>query len=318
MKAVTFRACSRLLLFLLTGVPSTAQPATPAFEVASVKAATDPGRQPMFCIIPCYPGERLTVEGGRVDIRYMPLRKLIVAAYRIKPYQLSGPDWMQSDRFDIVAKLAEGASAEQVPEMLQALLVERFKLAIHRENKDIPVVALVVGKNGAHLEPAAADAEEVAARAAAAPGGRGLFTGEGGQAHADDSGHITVTGASYGPLQVNPPRDGSPRFDLMALTMPGLVELLAPHVDRPLIDMTELKGRYRLVVTMDMPPPPPPGAGGDGGGRSGGTGPMSPLSDPLAEGFFKAIDRAGLKLEKRTAPVASVFVDHLEKTPTEN
>jgi hypothetical protein len=92
MKAVTFRDCSRLLLFLLAGGPAAAQPALPAFEVASVKIAADPGRQPMFCIIPCAPGERLTLEGSRVDIRYMPLRKLIITAYRIKAYQLSGPD----------------------------------------------------------------------------------------------------------------------------------------------------------------------------------------------------------------------------------
>jgi uncharacterized protein (TIGR03435 family) len=301
-------------MFLLASAPAAAQSA-PAFEVASVKTAADPGRQPMFCIIPCSPGERLTVEGGRVDIRYMPLRKLIITAYRIKPYQLSGPDWMQQQHFDIMAKMPEGATAEQLPEMLQALLAERFKLASHRENKDVPVMALVVAKNGTHLEPAAADAEALAAREASAPGGRALYTGD-GEAHLGDRG-LTVTGASYGPLRGSPPGDGSPRFDLLAVTMAGLVDLLAPHVDRPLIDMTDLKGRYRLLVTMDLPPPPPPGAAGDGG-RSGGPGPGGPLNDPLGEGFFKAIDRAGLKLEKRTAPVTTIVVDHLEKTPTEN
>jgi hypothetical protein len=68
-----------------------------------------------------------------------------------------------------------------------------------------------------------------------------LYTGQ-GDAHVDDSGHVTVTGASYGPLQTGPP-GGPPRFELLAVSMPGLVDLLAPHVDRPLIDMTELKGR---------------------------------------------------------------------------
>src|SRR6516162_806925 len=111
----------------------------PAFALAAVKAAADPGRQPMFCIIPCSPGERLTVEGGRVDIRFMTLRKLIVTAYRIKPHQLSGPDWMERQRFDITAKMPEGASRDQVPEMLQVLLADRFQLSIHHENKDTPV-----------------------------------------------------------------------------------------------------------------------------------------------------------------------------------
>ncbi len=304
------------ILLLLAGLPAAAQTLPPAaveFEVASVKVAATPERQPMFCIIPCSPGERLTVEGARVDIRYMPLRKLIITAYRIKPYQLSGPEWMQQQRFDIAAKMPAGANPVQLPEMLQALLAERFKLVVHRETKDMPVMALVVGKNGTHLEPAAPDADALAAREASAPGGRGLYTGD-GEAHLGDNG-LTVTGASYGPLRGTPPRDGSPRFDLLAVTMSGLVDLLAPHVDRPLIDMTELKGRYHMQVSMDLPPPPPPGDAPEGG-RGGGPG--GPVGDPLGEGFFKAIERAGLKLEKRTAPVATIVVDHLEKTPTEN
>jgi uncharacterized protein (TIGR03435 family) len=81
------------------------------------------------------------------------------------------------------------------------------------------------------------------------------------------------------------------------------------------IDMTELKGLYRMQVVMDLPPPPP--AGADGGGRSASSG-GGPMGDPLGEGFFRALDKAGLKLEKRNAPVATVVVDHLEKTPTEN
>ena len=305
----------RGILSIFLGMPAFAQ--SPAFEVAAVKTAADPGRQPMFCIIPCSPGERLTVEGGRVDIRFMTLRKLIVTAYRIKPHQLSGPDWMERQRFDITAKMPEGASRDQIPEMLQALLANRFKLSIHHENKDTPVMALVVGKNGPHLEPAVADADAVAARAASAPGGHGLYTGQ-GDAHEDDIGHVTVSGASYGPLQTGPP-GGPSRFELLAVSMPGLVDLLAPHVGRPLIDMTELKGRYHMVFVMDLPPPPPPGTGGDGGGgRSGGPVSGGPMADPLGEGLFKAIEKAGLRLEKRTASVASIVVDHVEKTPTEN
>ena len=77
----------------------------PAFEVASIKPAANPGMVPMFCLVPCSPGERLTFEGGRVDIRYMSLSRLILTAYRLKPYQLSGADWMKTQRFDILAKV---------------------------------------------------------------------------------------------------------------------------------------------------------------------------------------------------------------------
>ena len=97
-----------------------------AFEVASIKPAADAGDAIVFCIVPCARGERMTVSGPRVDIRFMSLFTLVVTAYRIKPHQLSGPDWMRTQRFDIAAKLPENAGREQLPEMLRALLAERF------------------------------------------------------------------------------------------------------------------------------------------------------------------------------------------------
>ncbi len=72
----------KLLSFLALICLGAAAPAlyaqTPAFDVASVKPAADPGRLPVDCFVPCSPGERLTVEGARVDIRYMSLSKLIL------------------------------------------------------------------------------------------------------------------------------------------------------------------------------------------------------------------------------------------------
>jgi len=301
-----------LSLALALGAAAQTPPtAAPAFDVASVKPAEQPERVPMFCLVPCSPGERLTVSGNRVDIRWMSLRKLIFTAYRIKPYQLTGPEWMQSQRFDIAAKLPAGATADQVPEMLQKLLADRFKLTVHRENKDMPVVAIVIAKNGPRLEPASPDADAQAAKAMTAPGGRGMYTGE-GEAYMDSDGRAMTTGASWGPVIANPPRDGGPLFDLMAISMAGLADLLAPHEDRPVVDMTGLKGRYRMQVSMDLPPP------GEGGARGGRTEGINPGNDPLGDGFRKALDKAGLKLEKRNAPVATVVVDHVEKTATEN
>src|ERR1017187_1954081 len=133
-----------LLLCPLLTTAVSAQPT--AFEVASVKLAVEPVREMMFCIGPCTFGERLTVAGARVDVRYMSLYNLLLTAYRLKPFQLAGPDWLKTQRFDIEAKLPEGAAKNRVPEMLQALLAERFKLAVHRETKDQQVYALVVGK----------------------------------------------------------------------------------------------------------------------------------------------------------------------------
>ena len=119
--------------------------AGPAFEVASVKPAgpLDAGQ--------LRSGQRhvgMSIDAARVDIGSLSLADLIRIAYRVKPNQISGPDWMASERFDVLAKLPEGASRDQVPEMLQALLAERFKLAVHREVKEVGVSSLVVAKGG--------------------------------------------------------------------------------------------------------------------------------------------------------------------------
>src|SRR6476620_8172887 len=117
---------------------ASAQPAvTPTFEVASIKPAPPPGGNNMMV--------RMGGDPGRIDYANVSLKDVIRLAYRVKNYQIAGPDWLESARFNIVAKLPEGSSREQIPEMLQALLAERFKLALHRETKELPVYGLVVG-----------------------------------------------------------------------------------------------------------------------------------------------------------------------------
>src|SRR5580658_9156473 len=108
---------------------------TAAFEVASIRIARTPEPGPFFSLIPATPGERMSVDGSRVDIRFFSLYTLIVKAYGLKQYELSGPEWMVSQRFDIAAKIPDGVSKGRVPEMLQALLAERFKLSVRRESK---------------------------------------------------------------------------------------------------------------------------------------------------------------------------------------
>src|SRR6185437_10301848 len=80
------------------------------------------------------------------------------------------PDWIEQARFDIVAKLPEGTTQDQIPEMLVALLADRFKLTVHRENKEHAIYALVAGKNGPKLKPAEVQNTE-------APGGNGPMPG---------------------------------------------------------------------------------------------------------------------------------------------
>ena len=299
-----------------SAAPSAPGPQAISFEVASVKPSTGAGSGTMFCIAgPCAYGERFSVAGSRVSIRFMSLYNLILTAYRIRPNQLSGPDWMQSERFDIDAKTPEGASRNQVAEMLRALLTERFKLAIHRNSKVQPVFALVVGRNGLKLQKAGAGA---GAALPEAPGDQPVYTSQ-GDARALKNGDIVVTQSEYGPMHGGRGPDGVMRWEYSSLTMPALAALLAPHVDRPVVDMTNLKDSYRLVFLNQRRQD-----GGASGAKKGGPPEESPepgnarADDTFGQGLIKALDLAGLKLETRRAPVETIVVDHVEKIPTGN
>jgi len=134
--------------------PASPQPAPqrPAFEVATIRPAT---RSVLDAIIAGAP-VGLRVQGDFVSINQFILRNLIQLAYGIEPDQLEGPDWLLSTTsptvaFDIQAKLPAGATADQVPRMLQALLEDRFKLKVHHGTKEMDTLVLTVGPKGPKL-----------------------------------------------------------------------------------------------------------------------------------------------------------------------
>src|SRR5205807_2058795 len=97
----------------------------------------------------------MKIDNKRVDIGYFTMLQLICKAYDVKMYQVQGPAWvtaLNGQHFDIVANLPDGATKEQVPEMLQALLKERFKMEIHKESKDQSIYAMVIGKGGLKIK----------------------------------------------------------------------------------------------------------------------------------------------------------------------
>jgi uncharacterized protein (TIGR03435 family) len=118
------------------------QPAAPPkFEVASVKP-----------VIPGTRGGRLNTEPGRLTITNISLRNCIEAAYELQPYQLSGePNWVATERYDIVGKAETPVGDHELMLMLQSLLAERFKLTLHHATKESSGYALVLGKNGPKL-----------------------------------------------------------------------------------------------------------------------------------------------------------------------
>src|SRR5258705_456980 len=153
--------CKRLFGLLLAvaavaAAQSTTQPRTvpearTSFEEASIKLHPEPVT---FSADPSVRGSRMTGTAST-------LLDLVTTAYGVRYDQISGgPGWVKSDHYDLTAK-AEGErpiTREEARQMLQHLLAERFQLKIHRETKEVPVYALVVGKNGHKLKESAADA----------------------------------------------------------------------------------------------------------------------------------------------------------------
>ena len=130
-----------------TALFAQSQPPALSFEVATVKVAPRPARN----------GGLFAVDTDPAMVRYsnITLKNLIAVAYRLDSRLiLGGPAWLDNDPYEVVAKLPPGTLKDRVPLMLQTLLAERFRLAVHREMRVQRVYFLVVGKNGPKLKDA--------------------------------------------------------------------------------------------------------------------------------------------------------------------
>lgn len=310
----------------------------PAFEVATVKPSVpmDPARLAAALQSGGKMPVGANVDGLRAEYLYLDLKSLVSYAYGVKPYQITGPDWMQSTRFDIVAKMPEGSKKTDAPKMLQTLLEERFMLTTHRTSAEHPVLALVAGKGGPKLK---ASAEKPVAIDESAP----LKPGELKMDGTDGPVRVKVdmtTGSSVIDMglkgkmayRLNPATQTF-HIDFSMTTMEGFADMITQLFaqlggtgGRQVVDMTEIKGNYDATIELslaeiiavaraagaDIPAGAPGGAGGRGN--------VPVASDPGAGGssLADAVQSMGLKLESRKAMVDQFIVDHLEKTPTEN
>jgi bla regulator protein BlaR1 len=128
--------------FFAAGAIPAQQPALPAYEVAVVKPNNSGSGS-----------SSSNGSKGQVVMTNLTLKRLIGQAYSVKPFQVSGPDWMETEHFDIVAKYPPDTKNEDRPLMLRAFLEDRFKLVTHRESKSMPGYELVVAKSGFKLTP---------------------------------------------------------------------------------------------------------------------------------------------------------------------
>ncbi len=318
-----------ILCFLLAAGAVSAQSAPLAFEVATVKpsAPLDPA---MLRGGKGHIGTR--IDAARVDIGTATLFRLICTAYRLKPYQLSAPDWIKNATFDIQAKIPDGVGADKVPEMLQTLLVDRFGLKLHHDSKEQSVYALVVLPGGAKMEHSAPEPPAAPPAAGTPPpmemavptiqGDVKLSRGEKG---------ITVEmpgGEIAGKIRVTPPapnNKGMPmriHLESSGTTMKTFAEMLSVGVvDRPVVDKTGLTGAYEVAIDLSEDDAMNAAKAAVMNGPMGALVNIMPppgLSDPSGSALSSSLRNLGLKLEPTRLPLDLLVVDHIEKTPTEN
>ncbi len=311
----------------------------PAFEVATIKpsAPMDPAKIAAALQAGGKMPVGANIENLRAEYLYLDLKSLMTYAYGVKPYQITGPDWMSTTRFDIVAKMPEGSKKDDAPKMLQALLEERFKLAAHRASAEHPVLALVVGKGGPKLK---ASAEKPVAIDESAPLKPGELKMEGSQGPVRvrvdmATGSSVIDMGLQGKMSYRlEPATRTFHIDFSMTTMTGFADMITQLFaqiggtgGRQVVDMTGIQGNYDASIQLsladligiaraagaDIPAGAPGGAGGPGNAA-----PVA--SDPGGGGssLTDALQSMGLKLESRKATVDQLIVDHIEKTPTEN
>jgi uncharacterized protein (TIGR03435 family) len=247
----------------------------------------------------------------RVDLGNIPLPYLIAMAYRIKPEQVVGPDWMSSIHFDILANLPAGATKEHIPEMLQALLADRLGLKAHLRTTELPVYALLVGSKGAKLKESLPD--EASDPPAAKQGGqdwgvKATGTGE------DRSISGRGTG-NFGKFKLTVAHD-TLHLEFASMTMQNLADFLSQNKDRLVVDETGLKGSYQ--VTLDIAASDTAGARTASLANQGDGNQLSMASEPSGNSYFTSVEKLGLKLERRRAPTEQLVIDHVQRVPTAN
>lgn len=282
-----------MTLAILLACPAFAQS---QFEVASIRpSAPTPGGQVNVGV---------HIDGAQVRVVALTLRDYLGVAYRMKVAMISGPGWTGSERFDISATLPAGSTTDRLPEMFQALLADRFHLKVHTEKKEFPVYALLVGKDPLKLKESPPDPDSD---------------------KDEPKGTVNVAaGGSAAGVSVNLGHGASwsfvpNRFEAKKLTMEQFAANLERFADRPIVDMTGLKGQYDLgfdVNPEDYRPMLirsaiyagvvlPPAA-------------MRVLDGNSSAALGDALQQVGLKLEARKAPLDVLVIDDALKTPTAN
>jgi uncharacterized protein (TIGR03435 family) len=298
---------------------ATVKPSAP-LDVQKLAADMQAGKMPNF-------GPR--VEGLRAQYTYMALKELIALAYDVKAYQVSGPVWLATERFDIVATMPDGSKKEDAPAMLRSLLEERFKLIAHKDTQEHPVYALVVAKSGEKMKESPAP-KPLDPDAPLKPGEMRMDTANGPAiVKQGPDGSATVNMGEKGIVtQKLDAANQSLQLTSDTVSMDGFADMLTSVMQmggagaRQVVDQTGLKGNYQ--ISLEIPLATMMQAARDAGvnipaGAAGATKSTGEAEDPGGgQTIFQSVNALGLRLEPTKAAVEQLVVDSMEKAPTEN
>ena len=243
----------------------------------------------------------------------MTLASLISYAYGVESYQVTGPEWTETERYDIEAKFPEGADKKDARRMLQALLKERFGLAFHIEKRELEGYALVVGKNGEKLRPSPPDPVNPETDASLKTEDSSVGDGRAkSNITRNPDGSSTLDMGKRGIQTVKFDQERwAMHYEVSKMTMAQLASRLATCLGsgvHEVVDETGIKGTYQ--VAYDCPSATPqPSVVGDATGTP---------SDPQGRASLtQSLDALGLKLEKRKVLQDVYVIDQVQR-PSEN
>lgn len=279
------RLIAHASLAALLSIAAFGQSASPKFEIADVHSS--PKAQNTFV-------RNGPVRNGRYEIRQATMVDLIRIAYGFDNDKiLGGPNWLELDRFDVIAKVPPDSTAEVQKQMLQALLEDRFKLQVHKETKQLPAYALTAGKKPQLKEADGTEESGCKMQSASGP------PREGDQ-------RLTMMNADGSQTTIAIGPGATLRFVCRNMTMAtfaaGLRGMLGAQLGTSAVsDETGLKGSWNFEVKWSLPFFFP---GGDAADRVS---------------VFDALEKQlGLKLEQRPIPTPVLMVDKANRTPSPN
>lgn len=267
---------------LLTSGFAMAQSTAPNFEVADVRIAK-PGGKPNVDFQP----------GGRLVTNYLSMKEMIAAAWSVDDkWVTGGPAWLATEHYDIIAKAPHTATEKELKVMLQGLLAERFHLKVHTEKKVMQVYALEVDKKGNKLQASAKD-----------------DSGE------SDCNFKSTPATTDGPV-VRTFACKKVNMDELAEMLPGMAPA---YVDQPVVNLTNLEGRYDFALAWTPRRGPRAAAAAAAKSGDGPGGEVAPAAAaPEGITVFDAVRKLGLKLDGRKLPVDVIVIEQVERVPTEN